>query len=239
LKHRLNGAVHGDLLIVAKGLGPVWKCRRQQPFSQLVVEHALCVTEPGPEVIRRREIPNGSLDTACVIEFDNLDTIGRIREPQSKDFGILLGLLKPFRSVRVAGLGLNYCDWEVWVIPKQIVRALLFTSASLAADKYYSAVSEGSLLVYGVRAIVPACCLQLWDDELPAGIGLVHAVTTDFPAEVANAINDHRSTARPIRSAWREASKSFAHSSAGMIGFGVSKHTRLLIVRSAASISLP
>lgn len=181
LERRLNGAVHGNLLIVAKGLGPVRKCGCQQPFSHLVVDNAFRAAEPDPEVIRRRELPDGPLHTCRVIEFDNLDAIGRIREPQPEDFGIFLGLLKPLRSVPVAGLGLNNRDREVWVIPKQIVRALLLAAASFAADEYNSAVSEGSLLVYGVRAIVPACCLQLRDDELPAGVGLVHARSTSSP----------------------------------------------------------
>ena len=121
LKRRLNGPVYSDFLIVAKGFGSVWKRGRQQPFGHLVVDNALGAAEPGPKVIRCREIRNRSLHPGRVVELDNLDPVGRIRKPKSKDLGIFLGLLKPLRSVPVAGFGLNDGDREIRVIPEQII----------------------------------------------------------------------------------------------------------------------
>ena len=117
----MDRSVHRDFLIVAKGFGSVWKGGRQQPFGHLVVDNALCAAEPSPKVIRRREIRNRSLDAGRVVELDNLDPVGRIREPKSKDFCIFLGLLEALRGVPVAGFGLNDGDREIRIISEKIV----------------------------------------------------------------------------------------------------------------------
>ena len=121
LKGRLDRAVHRNFLIVAKGFGSVWKGGRQQPFGHLVVDNALCAAEPSPKVIRRRENRNRSLDAGRVVELDDLDPVGRIREPKSKDFCIFLGLLEALRGVPVAGFGFNDGDREIRIIAEKIV----------------------------------------------------------------------------------------------------------------------
>ena len=184
LQRRLNGAVDGDLLVVAKGLRPVRKRGRQQPLGYLVIDECPPRAQAGPEIVGRREIPDRPLDPGRVVEFDDLNAIGGIRELQAEDFGIFLGLLKTLRRMPVAGLGLDNRDREVRIVSEEVVRALLLAAAGLAADKDDPAVGEGSLLVDGMGTIIPACSLQLRDDELPTGIGFVHAQTTSLSSDM-------------------------------------------------------
>ena len=111
---RLNGAVDGDLLVVAKGLRPVVETRAsaaaRPPASST---HALGTAQARPELVRRREIVDRPLDPGRVVELDDLDAVGGVGELQAQDLGVFLGLLKPVRCMPVAGLGLDDRDREV------------------------------------------------------------------------------------------------------------------------------
>ena len=120
------------------------------------------------------KIRSRTFDARGVVELHDPVAVGDVGETQAESLGIVLGLLKPFRGMLVAGFRLDDGDWEVQTVPEKIVRPLLLASARLAADEHDPAVGEGPLLVDGVRTVVPTRCLQPGNDVIPAGIGLVH-----------------------------------------------------------------
>ena len=91
----LDGAVNGDLLVIALALPDAMVTGGQQAIGGLCVVYSARRAVTLPEFIWRRIIRAGYFQPREIIELDNVRAVRRIRELKAKHFCIVLGLLSP------------------------------------------------------------------------------------------------------------------------------------------------
>ena len=179
LEHGLDGAVDRRLLVVARVAAGLTVAGGLQRVGGLVGELLAGPATP-PEVDRRREGRQLSLEPGRVIELDHAVAVGRVGELEAEDLGIVLGLLQALARGLVLGLGLDHGNGDVGGVAEDVVGALAWAAARLLAGHDDAPVGERALRVDAVRFVLPPGRLELRLDVQAASISFVaaHAVRT-------------------------------------------------------------
>ena len=167
---RLDGAVHGNLLVVTFALGDGVIERGQQPLRGFRVFDVAPVTIPLPQLAGRRIIGARTLPPGEVIELDDLRAVGRVGEFQAEHLRVIFRLLQPVCSGLVAHLGLDDGEGKIARVAKKKVHALRRLADEPFSDRNNAAVRDGTLLRNRMRLILPAGILQARNDKLSTSI---------------------------------------------------------------------
>lgn len=174
LEDRLDRTLDGDVLVIAF------------PFSYQVIvgsEESICrglVSDPTgflvalPQSSGRRIFRANCLQASEVVEFDKVVTVSRVGEFETEHLGVGLCLLQPIGGRLINSLRLHHSKRKIARVTQQVIHALGRLTDETIAHWDDTTVRNGPLLRNRVQLGIPACGLQLGDDELAAGICFGH-----------------------------------------------------------------
>jgi hypothetical protein len=172
-----EGAVHGDLLVIARNLAGFDVGGGQELPFLVRRGQAEVALEAVPEIFGGREACQGGFLAFEEVELDDALAVGGIGELEVEHPGVFLGLLQAGGGGFVQGLGLDDGQHGAGLVAEEIVRAFGGFPPDLGARDHDAAIGEGTLLEN--LLVGPAGVVQLGHDELPAGVGFGdHAGTT-------------------------------------------------------------
>ena len=141
--------------------------RCKHPLGNLL-RYPLRLLQASPKLIRRREVVEIGIFAGQKIVFDDAMAVGGIGELESKDLGILFGLLESVPRMVVDGLCLYNREREVAPVFEEVVGSFLGASCWFVARNHDTAICEAPLFTDLV--VVPARSVELRDDVLAASV---------------------------------------------------------------------
>ena len=173
--NRINGAVDGDTLIVARSLITRLKIVRLSDELLLLRREVLVPNVSLPKILRRRKLLKRqlSLFPGLHIVFKETIAIRAVHKRNVQHLGVFDGLLHPGSNAVPVIFRLDDSQWNIGLVVEQIVSALSFASGSNITTDDNTTVRE-VVLHADLFLLVPASALNGWGNKLKFDVLLSH-----------------------------------------------------------------
>ena len=173
--YRINGAVDGDTLIVARSLITRLEIVRLGDELLLLRREVLVPDMSLPKILRRGKLLKRqfTLFAGFHIVFQETIAIRAVHKRNVQHFGIFDGLLHPGSNAVPVIFRLDDSQWNIGLVVEQIVSALSFASGSNITTDDNTTVRE-VVLHADLLLPVPASALNGWGNKLKFDVLLSH-----------------------------------------------------------------